>query len=41
VSFTGIAIYRLSKGKVVERWAEVDLLGLTEQLRRTTVPGVK
>jgi predicted ester cyclase len=41
VSFTGIAIYRLSKGKVVERWAEVDLLGLTEQLRAAAGPGVK
>jgi predicted ester cyclase len=41
VSFTGIAIYRLSKGKVVERWAEVDLLGLTEQLRAAEVPAVK
>jgi predicted ester cyclase len=33
VSFTGNAIYRLSKGKVAERWVEVDLLGLTEQMR--------
>lgn len=32
-SLTGIAIYRLSKGKVVERWVEVDMLGLTERLR--------
>ena len=40
VSFTGIAIYRLSKGKIVERWVEVDLLGLTEQLRATAAsPG--
>ena len=41
VSLTGIAIYRVSKGKIVERWAEVDLLGLTEQLRATTAPPVK
>lgn len=33
VSFEGIAIYRLSKGKVVERWVQVDMLGLLEQLR--------
>ena len=33
VSFTGIAIYRLSKGKVVERWVEVGLFGLAQQLR--------
>ena len=33
VSFEGIAIYRLAKGKVVERWVLVDMLGLMEQLR--------
>jgi steroid delta-isomerase-like uncharacterized protein len=38
VSFTGIAIYRLLKGKVVERWVEVDMLGLTEQLRAAAAP---
>ena len=36
VSFTGIAIYRLSNGKVVERWVEVDLLGLARQLSAAT-----
>lgn len=29
---TGIAIYRLADGKIVERWAEHDLLGLMSQL---------
>jgi steroid delta-isomerase-like uncharacterized protein len=38
VSITGIAIYRVSKGKVVERWVEVDLLGATGQLRATAPP---
>lgn len=38
VSFTGIAIYRVSNGKVVERWVEVDLLGLTAQLRPPDTP---
>jgi predicted ester cyclase len=33
VSFGGIAIYRLSNGKAVERWVEVGLLGVAEQLR--------
>jgi steroid delta-isomerase-like uncharacterized protein len=33
VSFTGIAVYRLSGGRVVERWVEVGLLGVAEQLR--------
>lgn len=38
VSFTGIAIYRLSNGKIVERWVEVDMLGLTDQLRAKAAP---
>lgn len=29
---TGIAIYRIAGGKIVERWAEHDLLGLMHQL---------
>ena len=33
VSLTGLAMYRLSKGKIVERWAEVNLLAISEQLR--------
>jgi len=37
-STTGIAIYRLSKGKIVERWVEVDMLGLTERLRASAAP---
>jgi predicted ester cyclase len=32
VSFEGIAIYRLSRGSVVERWVLVDMVGLVEQL---------
>lgn len=38
VSFTGIAIYRVSKGKIVERWVEVNLLGVSEQIRATAAP---
>jgi hypothetical protein len=30
---TGIAIYRLSERKIVERWVEADLFGLTGRLR--------
>ncbi len=41
VSFTGLAVYRLSKGKIVERWAEVNLLGVSEQLRATAAPPSK
>jgi len=32
VTMTGIALYRLTDGKVVERHGEADLLGLLEQL---------
>lgn len=40
VSFTGIAMYRLSKGKIVERWVEVGLFGLAQQLREAApAPG--
>ncbi len=33
VSLTGIAIYRLDGGKVVERWVEVGMENLLRQLR--------
>jgi len=33
VSFEGIAIYRLASAKVVERWVQVDMLGVMERLR--------
>jgi predicted ester cyclase len=36
VSFEGIAIYRLSKGKVVERWVVADRAGLLDQLHAAT-----
>ena len=32
VSFTGISIYRLEDGKIVEIWQEGDYLGLVDQL---------
>jgi len=35
---TGIAIYRLADGKIVERWVEVDLLGLGQRLGAKFVP---
>jgi hypothetical protein len=36
VSFEGIAIYRLSKGMVVERWVVADRAGLLDQLHAAT-----
>jgi steroid delta-isomerase-like uncharacterized protein len=32
LEMTGIAIYRIAEGKIVERWAEHNLLGLLQQL---------
>ena len=32
VTFTGIDIIRIAGGKLVERWAETDMLGLLQQL---------
>jgi predicted ester cyclase len=32
VSGTGISIYRIASGKIVEHWAEADFLGLLHQL---------
>ena len=32
LTMTGIAIYRIAGGKIVERWAEHNLLGLMHQL---------
>jgi steroid delta-isomerase-like uncharacterized protein len=31
-SVTGMAIYRIANGKCVERWVELNMLGLLEQL---------
>jgi len=35
---TGMAIYRLSEGKIVERWVELDRLGLAQRLGATLAP---
>jgi steroid delta-isomerase-like uncharacterized protein len=32
VAMTGIAIWRIADGKIVEHWAEIDALGLLHQL---------
>ena len=32
VTFTGIDIIRIAGGKLVERWAETDMLGMLQQL---------
>ncbi len=32
VAYTGIDIFRIAGGRIVERWGEVDMLGLLQQL---------
>ena len=32
VAYSGILIYRIANGKVIEQWTEFDLLGLLKQL---------
>ena len=39
VVYTGIDIFRISGGKIVERWGEVDMLGLLQQLGVVPAPG--
>jgi predicted ester cyclase len=36
---TGISIYRIANGKIVEHWAESDLYGVMVQLGLIPVPG--
>jgi len=36
---TGMAIYRVAGGKCVERWVELSLLGLLQQLGAVPAPG--
>jgi len=33
VTFTGIDIYRIGDGKIVEQWYEMDITGMLQQLR--------
>ena len=37
-AWTGIEIYRVTGGKIVARWVNVDLLGLVRQLGATVTP---
>ena len=32
VTFTAIHIFRIADGKIVERWAQVDILGMLQQV---------
>jgi predicted ester cyclase len=39
VSFSGIVIFRVANGKIVERWAQLDNLSLLQQLGAIPAPG--
>ncbi len=39
VTITGIDVLRIAEGKVVERWAEYDALGMMQQLGVVPEPG--
>ncbi len=39
VKTTGISIYRIANGKIVEHWAEMDSLGVLQQLGVVPAPG--
>lgn len=37
VTFSAIHIFRIADGKIAERWAEVDVLGMLQQIDALTV----
>lgn len=38
-SVTGISVYRIANGRIVEHWGEMDFLGLLQQLGMIPAPG--
>jgi steroid delta-isomerase-like uncharacterized protein len=38
-SVTGICVYRIAHGRIVEHWGEMDFLGLLQQLGMIPAPG--
>jgi steroid delta-isomerase-like uncharacterized protein len=41
ITMTGIEIFRIENGKIIELWGEVNLLGLMQQLGLFPEPGNK
>jgi predicted ester cyclase len=39
VTATGILIYRITGGKIVEEWLQYDVMGLMQQLGAVPTPG--
>jgi predicted ester cyclase len=40
ITFTGISIYRIADGKIVEHWANMDLFGMLVQMGAIPMPGM-
>lgn len=40
ITFTGISIYRIGNGKIVEHWANMDMFGMMAQMGAIPVPGM-
>lgn len=40
IAFTGISIYRIANGKIVEHWANMDMFGMLAQMGAIPVPGM-
>lgn len=38
IAISGITIYRLAEGRIVEAWEQLDMLGMWQQLGVVTVP---
>jgi len=38
-SVSGVSIYRVADGRIVELWGEMDFLGLLQQLGMIPAPG--
>jgi predicted ester cyclase len=38
-SVSGISMYRIANGRIVEHWGEMDTLGLMQQLGMIRAPG--
>ncbi len=39
ITTTGISIYRIKDGKIVEHWADMDFLGVLQQVGAVPMPG--
>jgi steroid delta-isomerase-like uncharacterized protein len=40
ITFTGISIYRIANGKIVEHWANMDMFGMMAQMGAIPMPGM-